>query len=113
MNPELQARLRDELQADRGSVLDELRSYGADPYSEKVDRPSGIDAGHADSAQATAARTDLLASVDTARDRLAAIETALARMDEGSYGRCEVCGEPIPEARMEARPTSVRDVAHA
>jgi len=113
MKPELQARLRDELEADRANVLDELRSYGADPYSEKVDRPSGIDAGFADSAQASAARADLLAHVDTARDRLAAIDTALACIDDGTYGRCQVCGEPIPEARMEARPTSTRDVAHA
>jgi RNA polymerase-binding transcription factor DksA len=113
MNPELQARLRKELEADRAAVLDELRSYGADPYSEKVDRPSGIDQGHADSAQATAARADLLSMVEKARERFASIEAALGAMEAGTYGICEVCGQPIPDARMEARPMSTRDVEHA
>ncbi|MPZ88280.1 MAG: hypothetical protein GEU81_09435 [Nitriliruptorales bacterium] len=34
-------------------------------------------------------------------------------MDAGTYGVCEVCGRPIPEARMEARPMSTRCVEHA
>ncbi len=34
-------------------------------------------------------------------------------MDEGTYGLCEVCGGVIPEARLEARPMSTRDVQHA
>ncbi len=29
---------------------------------------------------------------------------ALAALDDGSYGRCEVCGSPIPAERLEARP---------
>ena len=30
--------------------------------------------------------------------------TAIARVDDGSYGRCVDCGNPVPEARLEARP---------
>ncbi len=29
------------------------------------------------------------------------VDRALARLDEGTYGVCQVCGEPIPEARLE------------
>ena len=32
------------------------------------------------------------------------IVRALAKLDEGTYGRCDRCGGPIPEGRLEARP---------
>jgi DnaK suppressor protein len=35
------------------------------------------------------------------------IERALAKLAEGSYGRCDRCGQPIPIARLEAAPESV------
>lgn len=35
---------------------------------------------------------------------LAAIDAALRRIDEGTYGTCETCGEPIGEERLEALP---------
>jgi RNA polymerase-binding protein DksA len=39
-----------------------------------------------------------------AEEVLRAIDTALGRIDDGSYGTCEVCGKEIPEERLEARP---------
>ena len=33
-----------------------------------------------------------------------AIDDALGRIAEGTYGRCEACGEPIPAARLEMLP---------
>ncbi len=41
---------------------------------------------------------------------LADIDRALGRIAEGTYGFCEVCGEEIPEARLEALPASTRCV---
>ena len=35
---------------------------------------------------------------------LKAIDAALARIDEGTFGTCERCGQPIPEERLEALP---------
>jgi len=32
------------------------------------------------------------------------VERALERLEEGTYGRCEGCGRPIPEARLRAVP---------
>ena len=113
MTPELQTRLRKELDGERASVIEELRSYGADPYSEKVERIQGIDENFADSAAATAERSEILAFIDNARSRLADIDEALASMDEGTYGVCADCGTEIPEARLEARPLSIRCVACA
>ena len=39
--------------------------------------------------------------------RLRAIENALQRIEEGTYGYCEECGEPIEEGRLLAKPFAV------
>jgi RNA polymerase-binding transcription factor len=38
------------------------------------------------------------------RQRLAQIDEALARVADGSYGRCAACGQPVGVARLAARP---------
>lgn len=42
------------------------------------------------------------------RREIADIRQALARMEDGSYGECAVCGQPIAPARLEALPTATR-----
>lgn len=39
--------------------------------------------------------------------RLRAIDRALAKIDEGTYGMSDVSGDPIPRARLEAMPEAV------
>ncbi|WGX94405.1 TraR/DksA C4-type zinc finger protein [Nocardioides sp. L-11A] len=51
-------------------------------------------------------RSQLATLVAQVRRHLAEVEAALARLDAGSYGRCETCGAPIAPARLEARPTA-------
>ena len=51
-------------------------------------------------------RAQVDAMVKEARHHLEEIDAALARVADGSYGTCEVCGKPIPSGRLEARPTS-------
>ena len=41
---------------------------------------------------------------DRVRDKLAAIDEALGRIDDGSYGVCEECGLDIAEGRLTALP---------
>jgi DnaK suppressor protein len=41
------------------------------------------------------------------------VRAALRRLDEGGYGSCEVCGEAIPQARLEARPWATRCIGHS
>jgi RNA polymerase-binding transcription factor DksA len=36
--------------------------------------------------------------------QLAEIDAAFARLEKGTYGRCEACGRPIEAARLEQRP---------
>ena len=113
MDAELLARLRTELEDERVETIDDLRSMGADPESERVDPIEGIDDNFADSAAATTERGEIFAQIGQSRERLAAIEAAIAKLDAGTYGQCEVCGQPIASARLEARPLSVRCVACA
>ena len=40
-------------------------------------------------------------------------DRSLAKLDEGTYGICDNCGQPIPERRLEAMPDSVLCVACA
>lgn len=112
MDAEQLERLRAHLEEERANAIAELGRYGADPDSERV-QPIDVDDNFADSAAATAERSATLAFIDSTRERLADVRQALAKMDEGTYGICERCGERIAEARLEARPLSVRCVGCA
>ena len=48
-----------------------------------------------------------------ARARLADIDAALERLAARTYGCCVVCGTPIPESRLQARPFAATCLAHA
>lgn len=52
-------------------------------------------------------------TVDAARAHLAEIDAAIARLRDGWDGTCEVCGEPIPQDRLMARPSASRCVTCA
>lgn len=49
---------------------------------------------------------------ETAR-QVAEIDDALRRIDEGTWGRCAVCGNTIDDERLEARPRADRCREHA
>jgi DnaK suppressor protein len=51
--------------------------------------------------------------VDTVGAQRRRIEAALARLDDGSYGRCAVCGKEIDDERLEARPEADTCREHA
>jgi RNA polymerase-binding transcription factor DksA len=103
-------RLRAELESDRSLQLHLLEEHGADPYSDLVTDIGIEDESGADAGQATEERSELLAQLDLARQRVHAIDEALTRMDDGTYGTCVDCGEIIPVERLEIRPLSVRCV---
>ena len=47
-----------------------------------------------------------LAIHEKIEERVAQLEDALARLDDGDYGRCESCGQPINPERLEALPAT-------
>lgn len=77
-----------------GSISDEL--------GELAD--GGTDNHMADTATALHDRELEAGLEEGAQQTLVEIEAALQRMEEGSYGVCEVCGEPIGAERLSAIP---------
>lgn len=51
-------------------------------------------------------RSQVAALVDQGRDQLREIDDAIARVADGTYGRCERCGRPISPGRLQARPVA-------
>jgi DnaK suppressor protein len=51
-------------------------------------------------------RQHVAALLDQARRQLAQVDAAIGRLDAGHYGQCERCGQPIPAARLTARPAA-------
>ena len=98
--------LRDQLQEERDRVREQLANLGrgssADPGGAALD----FDENFADSGQVTAERGEVDALSGQLRETLQDIEDALAKFDAGTYGECESCGQPIPEARLEAMPAA-------
>jgi RNA polymerase-binding transcription factor DksA len=66
--------------------------------------------------EGTSMAVDRLAAVSAQEHLLAMLDEvrrARARVADGTYGVCEVCGDPIPEGRLEARPWSTRCITHS
>lgn len=69
-------------------------------------RDAGDGAGHdqADMGATSFERDQELIVVNNEREMLAQIERALARIEDGTYGVCESCGDPIGKLRVMAFP---------
>ena len=64
------------------------------------------DPNFADSSQVTAERGEVEALAGKLREALGEVERALAKLDDGSYGKCDDCGQPIDPLRLEAKPAA-------
>ena len=64
----------------------------------------GLDDEPADAGTATFEREKDLSIENNVRDLLHKIDRALKRIDDGTYGICDICGKPIEKARVKALP---------
>lgn len=94
--------IRTKLESERVSTERQLKEHGAEIDGGGIE--VGFDEGFADSAQATAERAQVFALVEQILAHREAILAALARIESGTFGRCEGCGNPIPDERLEALP---------
>ena len=74
---------------------------------------SRVDDNFADLGQVAAEQGENQALAAQLRQELAEVERALRKLDDGTYGRCETCGEPIAPARLEAMPAARFCIDHA
>ena len=105
-----QARVR--LRAERAEVEVLLRDTEDEGQQDRVaedDQPGDI----ADPAQPLTAEGMADSVADSLRDRLAAIDRALQRLDDGTYGRSVRSGLPIPDERLDADPAAELTVEEA
>ena len=95
---------RQQLQEDIAGLIAEI-SEAESAIAERLGDAVG-DAGDdtADAGAKTYQREHELALTQNARELLALSERALARMDDGTFGVCESCGQPIGKARLQAFP---------
>jgi DnaK suppressor protein len=100
-----------ELEAVRGELSTEATALRADIERAESDIASRLgdavgDAGddQADVGAKTFEREHEIALTHNARELLEQNERALARIEAGTYGTCESCGEPIGKARLQAFP---------
>lgn len=60
----------------------------------------------------TADPTADAALLERVGEELTAVERALDRLDDGTYGRCAVCGAELAPAELDADPLAARCAAH-
>jgi DnaK suppressor protein len=83
---------------------DELAKDTVRAEAEVVDQDDLIHLDYGDKATAAVAKEDLLQEAGRGSEQLQQIEKALARIAEGEYGLCSVCGRDIPQSRLDAVP---------
>ena len=98
--------------ADERARLDGVRStfdvegLADESESDSLGELSSYDQHQADVGTETFEREKDLSILEQVEAELADVEHALRRLDDGTYGTCEVCGTAIPDERLEAMPAA-------
>jgi DnaK suppressor protein len=102
------ASIRAALDAERLDTLDRIDALSRE-FDGIVESSAGVatdDEHDPEGATIAFERAQLAALIGQARGHLAELDDALDRLRQGSYGRCERCGQPIAAARLAARPAA-------
>ena len=103
--------IREVLERTREELRDELATLTAAPRD-----PMGAVSFGKRVGEGTSQAVERIAQVDAAKHldaKLRDVERALDKLDEGTYGSCDVCGAPIGAERLEAIPWAVLCIDHA
>lgn len=104
------AHFRKQLEQERDAIrrrLSENNHYGlASPLAMTTGELAAYDNHPADLGSEVFEREKDIALLEHDERQLEAIEQALARIEKGTYGICDVCGKPIPLERLAAVPTA-------
>jgi DnaK suppressor protein len=94
-------RLYEQLLRTRDEMSDAVQDYQSKALDET---PDPLQDGLADSATENFLQEQLLGAVSLDQDILADVNLAISKIENGTYGICELTGEPIPIERLEALP---------
>jgi RNA polymerase-binding transcription factor DksA len=103
MADSLESTVRGPLEQERAHLSEQLAAIEGTDFDENF----------ADSGQVAAEQGEAMTLAGSLKDQLDDVEGALAKLDEGTYGRCEVCEQPIGDARLEAMPAARFCIDHA
>ena len=98
------AEVRADLQRELAALRSDYDRAMADITSLQQSSNDGAGDDQADAGSKTFEREQELSIANNRRDLMSQIERAVERLDAGTYGRCESCGEAIPKARLQAFP---------
>lgn len=105
-----EATARKLLEAERRRLTEVRETLTADgldePPLESSQELSAIDQHLADLGTETFEREKAESIRISAENQLLDVERALARLETGEYGICEICGQKIADARLKARPAA-------
>jgi len=111
------AEMRRRLETEAGELEERLKESGSRGLEEEARGNTGelsmYDNHPADIASETFERGKDIALLENDELRLRRIREAIRAMDEGAYGVCRTCGEPIPRERLEAVPETLFCVRHS
>ncbi len=96
--------VRDQLAAEAKELREEIDRAESDIALRLGDAVGDAGDDQADVGAKAFEREHELALTHNARELLAQTERALERIQAGTYGTCESCGEPIGKARLQAFP---------
>jgi DnaK suppressor protein len=108
-----QDRARSLLTAERDEVRRLLKDSQAAGQADRVAEVDSEAEDYEDAALALTEEGEDDAIAESMQDRLDAIERALHRLDDGTYGKSIRSGQPIPDERLEADPAAELTVEEA
>jgi DnaK suppressor protein len=112
--PRMDTSTQTHLKQQRDSLLYRQRELQADLHAAELARQAQAPAGEAGVVdQKDMAERWQASDLDSAQQQRDAVEAqqvaaALQRLDEGRYGDCQDCGQPIPFARLRVQPAALR-----
>ena len=106
-----ESRARTLLRAERAEVAALLRETQEE--ARVVDQASDIPEDFGDAGLPLTEEAEDEAVAAKLRERLNAVDRALARLEAGTYGRSVISGKPIPDQRLEADPAAELTVEEA
>ena len=98
--------LRSRLESEQKRLTEDMEQLQSTRHSGEEGREGSPFGKREEEATETQELEKRLALEQRTRDQLSWVEHALQKFEEGTYGLCDVCGQPIDPARLEALPSA-------